>query len=360
MANLERVETAFEGKKVLVTGHTGFKGSWLCSWLEMMGALVYGASKDVPTEPSLFEMMGGAKTRETFWLDVCDEEALSGLLEVVQPEFVFHLAAQPLVSESYSDPVKTWKSNLLGTVSLLNAIANSSLTDVKIIMITSDKVYKNVEWPWGYREVDLLGGIDPYSASKAAAELAIQSFFLSGLLDRGGHKVCSVRAGNVIGGGDWAQGRVIPDLVRAWQKSEALHLRNPKSTRPWQHVLEPLSGYLLAGALLSSGDVDSGESFNFGPSYAESQTVLSVVKSFCSYFEEADRPKVIIEELLNHESGLLRLSSEKAHSQLGWKAALDFDETIRWTAEWYVNSLTNSSKDITHAQIRNYIALIDW
>lgn len=360
MAHTQKVAKSFEGKRVLVTGHTGFKGAWLSAWLEMLGAEVHGASIDVPSDPSLFEMMGGAQARQTTWIDVCDEEKLLALLEDVKPEFIFHLAAQPLVSMSYSDPLNTWRTNLLGTVNLLSAVAKSSLTNTNLIMITSDKVYKNLEWPWGYREVDGLGGTDPYSASKASAELAIQSFHLSGLLEGGGHKVCSVRAGNVIGGGDWALGRIIPDTVRAWKNSEPIHLRNPNSTRPWQHVLEPLSGYLLTAALLSSGEVSSGESFNFGPSYSESQTVLSVVERFLEYVDEESRPLIVIESAAQHESGLLRLSSEKAGSQLGWKAALDFQATLEWTAEWYLNRDNVPPASATLNQIRDYMSLIQW
>lgn len=340
-----------------MTGHTGFKGSWLTSWLSLMGAQVHGLALDIPTNPSLFSDLGGEANQATTWLDVCDTESVEELIRAFKPNYIFHLAAQPLVVQSYLDPRQTWHSNTLGTVSLLEAVRRSKLTDVVVIMVTSDKVYKNNEWVWGYRESDELGGYDPYSASKAAAELAIRSYSLGGLLDES--TVVSVRAGNVVGGGDWAAGRVVPDLVRAWLSEKTMLLRNPNATRPWQHVLEPLGGYLLSAVAARKGILKTGESLNFGPSEVASKTVGEVVEGISQRLSPTKSIKVQLEQTPIRESGLLALSSEKAKSLLGWYPVLNFEKTLDWISDWYSQHQSTSSQSLVSEQIQEYQSLLE-
>jgi CDP-glucose 4,6-dehydratase len=323
----------------------------------MIGAQVHGLSIDIPTNPSLFIDLGGEAKQETTWLDVCDTESVEQLIKTFKPNFIFHLAAQPIVGQSYLNPRQTWHSNTLGTVSLLEAVRRSELRDLVVIMVTSDKVYKNNEWVWGYRESDELGGYDPYSASKAAAELAIRSYSLGGLLD--GSKVVSVRAGNVVGGGDWAAGRVVPDLVRAWLSNQTMLLRNPKATRPWQHVLEPLGGYLLSAIAASKGILQTGESLNFGPSEVASKTVGEVVDGISRRLSPTKSINIQLEQTPIRESGLLALSSEKAKSLLGWYPVLNFEKTLDWIAEWYSKYPTNASDSLVSEQIQEYQSMLE-
>ena len=263
----------FKNKIAIVTGHTGFKGSWLAMWLESLGAKVVGVALAPPSKPSHFEVAELAKSIEDHRLDIRDGDELKLLVSRTQPDFVFHLAAQPLVLQSYLDPVGTYQTNVLGTLNLLEAL-RSLKKKCTSVFITSDKCYKNVEWVWGYRETDTLGGQDPYSASKGAAELVIRSHVKLFFPTDGPVRIAVGRAGNVIGGGDWAQDRVVPDCVRSWAKEEPAKLRNPQSTRPWQHVLEPLSGYLNLAAELSQRSELHGEPFNFGPPAHQNHTVM--------------------------------------------------------------------------------------
>lgn len=351
----EEVFQEFHGAKVLVTGNTGFKGCWLFTWLDSLGAQVTGLSNGVPTEPSLFQALGGDETQKTIWSDIADTATLTGHLSTDKPAFIFHLAAQAIVSKSYDDPMETWRTNTLGTVSILEAIRLSTIRDVCVVMITSDKVYRNHEWVWGYRENDELGGDDPYSASKAAAELAIRSYVNSHLFADRNIKIVSVRAGNVVGGGDWAPGRIVPDSVRAWISEKELRIRNPNSTRPWQHVLEPLSGYLLAALALKRNEVTSGESFNFGPSQKDSKTVQEVVASLSKTFGGNRKLKVEIENSRLIESSLLSLSSEKALEMLKWSSTLSFDQTMQWTGRWYArHSRGEEASILCREQIKDF------
>ena len=331
----------YSNRRVFITGHTGFKGSWLTAWLLELGATVAGFSLNVPTSPAAFTELGLERHIKHIQGDVRDREALAGAMEEFHPEVVFHLAAQSLVRPSYEDPALTFETNTLGTLNLLEAVRRTP--DVKaVVSITSDKCYRNDEWVWGYREGDHLGGNDPYSASKACAELVAHSYFQSFFKD--GPVMATARAGNVIGGGDWAVDRIVPDCARAWARGEAVSIRSPWATRPWQHVLEPLSGYLWLGANLlrladegeRNGDLPlDKEAFNFGPESGVNATVAEVTRGLAEHWPDF---KVSMDEAASagkKESTLLKLCCDKALAHLNWKASLSFDETIRFTAEWY-------------------------
>lgn len=344
----------FKDKKVLVTGHTGFKGSWLIAWLTKIGANVTGVSLADNNNLSLYATTNLSNDINDIRQDIRDAAAIKKIFESEKPDFVFHLAAQALVRKSYIDPISTWETNLLGTVNILDALRQFTHT-CTVIMITSDKCYDNVEWVWGYREHDKLGGPDPYSASKGSAELAINSYIKSYFSDSGNIKICSARAGNVIGGGDWSEDRIIPDCVKAWSKSEKVILRNPFSTRPWQHVLEPISGYLKLAEEMYNRDDLHGNAFNFGPNNNEDQSVLSLVEKMSEYWSSVQW-EVLSKKEEFYESGLLKLNCDKARSKLKWHAILDFDSTIRLTAEWYKAFYEQQNMEtITYNQIQEYI-----
>ena len=355
--NSSQLIDSFEGKKVLITGHTGFKGSWLTAWLNQLGANVVGVSLDIPTKPSHFEILD-FNNIENFYLDIRNFEALKTLVKQKSPDFVFHLAAQSLVINSYKNPIDTWGTNLMGTVNILESLKCLDNTCC-VVLITSDKCYDNLEWEWGYRENDKLGGPDPYSASKGAAELAISSYFRSFFKKNNFINIASARAGNVIGGGDWSQNRLIPDCIRAWSKQETVILRNPNSTRPWQHVLEPLSGYLSLAINLSVNKELNGKSFNFGPSEMSTKSVLDLVKKMAQYWPMV---KWNLEEMINdfHESALIKLNCDLANELLKWFPKLDFESTTKMTALWYKNyydSETSNIKEFTSKQINDYMNL---
>ena len=322
----------YRNKKVLITGNTGFKGSWLSAWLLMLGADVCGFSKDIPTNPSNFKSININKKIRHFVGDVKDIDKLRKVFKDFKPEIVFHLAAQPLVRKSYKEPTETFETNVLGTMNILECIKGSSFVKAGV-MITSDKAYRNQEWIWGYRENDLLGGEDPYSVSKGCAELVINSYCKSFFQD--GPFIASTRAGNVIGGGDWAEDRIVPDAVRAWIKNKPVVIRHPESTRPWQHVLEPLSGYLLLGKLLyKKGKTFASQAYNFGPSNMDDHSVKDVLNCIKKYWDNAGW---LIEKHNStaKESILLKLSCDKALSMLGWHSVFSFEESMEMTASWY-------------------------
>lgn len=326
----------YRGRRVFVTGHTGFKGSWLSAWLVQMGAEVTGYSLDIPTNPSHFEAMGlGAHMRDIRG-DIRDREALKKAMAEARPEMVFHLAAQALVRLSYDEPAATFEANVLGTLNVLEAVRATPSVDT-LVSITSDKCYRNDEQVWGYRENDHLGGYDPYSASKGCAEIVAHSYFRSFFRD--GPACATVRAGNVVGGGDWALDRIVPDCARAWAKNEPVLVRSPHATRPWQLVLEPLSGYLWLGALLREGAASpfalSGEAYNFGPAADVNNPVSDVVKELARHWPGFSSEMDMSVEATRKECTLLKLCCDKALACLGWKATLDFEETMRYTAEWY-------------------------
>ncbi len=330
-------KNVYEGRRVFITGHTGFKGAWLTAWLLSLGAQVMGYSHDVPTQPALFSSAHLQQYIQDVRADVRDSARLQQALQDFQPHVVFHLAAQALVQTSYHEPVQTIESNALGTLHVLEAVRQTSSVQA-LICITSDKCYKNNEWLYGYREDDALGGIDPYSASKACAEIIAQSYFQS-YFHKEGPACATVRAGNVIGGGDWAKDRIIPDCARAWAKGEAVHIRSPQATRPWQHVLEPLSGYLWLGAQLLLGEntpyTVRGQSYNFGPSASVNATVGEVVDALAQHWPLFHSHKEAASISPVHECNLLKLCCDKALAHLQWRAVYDFDACITATAQWY-------------------------
>lgn len=351
--------SAYRGKRVLVTGCTGFKGSWLCHWLSALGAQVHGLALAPASEPSMFEATDLRSLVEFHEGDVRDFAFVERVLRESAPDFVFHLAAQAIVRTAYEDPVGTFATNVIGSAHVLEALRRAG-RPVTAVMVTSDKCYENVEWVYGYRETDALGGKDPYSASKAAAEMAIrswsQSFFAAA---DSPVRVVAVRAGNVVGGGDWAAARIVPDAARAWSRGEAVVIRSPKATRPWQHVLEPLSGYLLAGLRVEAREFGSGEAFNFGPAAEQAHSVLELLGALAREWQGLGPEPIRVEAASFHEAGLLKLNCDKALALLGWKPALRFEETARLTARWYAHFYADG-KDIaefTRAQIREYSEL---
>lgn len=351
----------YRNKRVLVTGHTGFKGSWLTTWLLQLGAEVIGLSLDVPSHPAMFSVLGLQDKIKHIQGDVRDLDCFSEIIQSYKPDFVFHLAAQAIVSRSYSDPVYTMSTNILGTMHVLEALRNVDWPCAAVI-ITSDKCYDNVEWVWGYRETDALGGKDIYSGSKAAAEMVIKSYYHSFFLNHPTVTLAVGRAGNVIGGGDWAKDRIVVDCMRAWSEGRAVEIRCPAATRPWQHVLEPLSGYLLLGQNLAQKK-QHGETFNFGPRAEQNRTVRELLHDLfkhCSSFQLQDYYSEI-DNVLFHEAGLLKLNCDKALFHLSWEPNLAYEETIRLTGEWYsaFYSKEPAMYELTMQQIDSYIRCAD-
>ena len=334
----------YDGRRVLVTGHSGFKGSWLCKWLVEMGAVVCGYSNLIPTKPSHIENLS-LNIRSEFG-DIRNNERLKEVFSSFNPEIVFHMAAQPLVRLSYKIPDETFETNVMGSLRVYEACRNCESVK-SIVTITTDKVYENNEWVWGYRESDRLGGKDPYSASKAAMEILTNSYRHSyfNIDDFGkGHDVlmATVRAGNVIGGGDWALDRLIPDIVLASIEENPVTIRSPHSTRPWQHVLEPLSGYLLIGQKLIEKDPRFSDAYNFGPPVTEDVSVEEVVKTLKKYWSKIDYRIEAPKESL-HEAGLLKLDCTKAFQELLWKPVWDVQESLKNTILWYKSYYTEGN-----------------
>jgi CDP-glucose 4,6-dehydratase len=350
----------YSDRRVLVTGHTGFKGSWLSAWLLALEARVSGLALDPNDDQRLFGELGLAKRLASdHRVDVRDAAMVARVVEHVEPDFIFHLAAQPLVRQSYAEPVETFATNLMGTVNLLEAVRRAGRTCI-VVVATTDKCYEDQEVDEGYREDDRLGGRDPYSASKACVELAVAAYRQSFFGERFNVRLSSARAGNVIGGGDWARDRIVPDAIRALRRREPIPVRNQHATRPWQHVLEPLSGYLWLAVAMERPELldraDASElcsAFNFGPTEASDRTVAELVDEILAYIpgrwadaSEADAP---------HEAGKLQLAIEKAREVLGWRPVWGFGETVRETAAWYLAQ--TAGKDLlktTLEQIRRY------
>ena len=355
-----RLHNIYTGKRVLITGHTGFKGAWLSEWLLSLGAELCGFSLSPPTTPSLFEQLGLAARMRHVLGDVRDMAAVQAVVDDFKPQFVFHLAAQPLVRLSYEIPIETYATNVMGTAHVLEAIRKSCLK-CAVVVITTDKCYDNQEWLHSYRESDPMGGYDPYSSSKGAAELVISAYRRSYFHADSPVKLASARAGNVIGGGDWALDRIVPDCIRSLKTNSVIPVRNRIATRPWQHVLEPLSGYLWLGAAISnqqhalfhfeSSLYESG--FNFGPALTSNRTVADLVQEVLKHWpgqwEDRSDPKAV------HEAKLLNLATDKAFHLLKWAPVWGFEETIRQTIEWYRQGDTASDlAAMTRRQIQSY------
>ena len=325
----------FKKKKIIVTGHTGFKGSWLVSWLNILDAKILGISNGIPTDPSNYEISNINSLVKNCNVDIRDTKKVRKIVNDFKPDFIFHLAAQALVGKSYKNQIETLATNSIGSASLLESLLNYK-DNLVLIMITSDKVYDNKEWIWGYRETDQLGGSDPYSISKSMAELAIRSYLLSSFnLKKSKVRIGIGRAGNVIGGGDWAENRVVPDCIKAWSLKKTVSIRNPLATRPWQHVLEPLSGYLKLAANLYKSKKFHGEAYNFGPNHDNNFTVKELIKKMSLQWPGSKWNYKSMKNVSFKESGLLKLNCEKSLNDLNWMPTLDFEQTIKMTIDWY-------------------------
>ena len=323
----------WRGKKVFLTGHTGFKGAWLSLWFHQLGARVSGYALDPPTRPSLFELARvGELLAHDIRADVRDPEKLKAAMAAAEPEIVFHLAAQPLVRYSYQQPVETYTTNVLGTVHLLEAVRHTPGIRA-VVNVTTDKCYENREWVWGYRENEPMGGYDPYSSSKGCAELVTAAYRSSYFTSQHGTSVATARAGNVIGGGDWAADRLIPDCLRALLAGEQIVIRNPRATRPWQHVLEPLSGYLLLAEKLHIDGSPYAEAWNFGPLDDDARPVEWVVRRLCAMWGASDGYRIDAEQN-PHEAHYLKLDISKARTQLGWQPSWDLEQALTKIVEW--------------------------
>lgn len=336
----------FAKKRVIITGHSGFKGSWLMRWLSLLGSDVTGLSIGIPTKPSNFNILRSSTPVNDIWTDINNEESLEKIFKSVQPNFVFHFAAQSLVSESFVDPYKTFNTNVIGSINVMKASINCG-SSPSVIMVTSDKCYKNKGKRIVYKEEDELGGEDPYSASKAACEILIKSLYLSlKNSNQNNIKLAICRAGNSIGGGDWSEARIVPDCIRAWSLNEKLAIRSPDSIRPWQHVLDSIGGYLLLIEKLQYDKDLNGEAFNFGPLIEQEIKVETLVKELAKHW--GINAKFNIEPSQINESDFLKLDSGKAYQKLGWKPVFSFKECIEMTSFWYKTYYLNKSNSIIH------------
>lgn len=357
-----QLNETYKGKKIFITGHTGFKGAWLIKILSILGADLMGYSLSPKNHNDLYNLIDGDKLCNSNISDVRNNNKLEELIKKFEPDFIFHLAAQPLVRYSYENPLETFEVNSIGTANLLNALRLIK-KPVQVVLITTDKVYHNNEWHYSYRENDKLGGFDPYSASKACSELIIDSYRNSffNLDDYHKHKksLAVARAGNVIGGGDWSNDRLIPDIVKSIIKGESIKIRNPNSVRPWQHVLEPLIGYLQLGIKLKNNPIKFSTAYNFGPYLTDTLSVLDIVKLFIDTWGNGSF-KLSKDENQFHEAGLLKLEISKAINELNWTPKLNASHAILETIKWY-KAYTDKNVDIksfTELQINNYIQLL--
>ena len=344
------------GRRVLITGNTGFKGAWLSFWLAELGAQVSGLALAPLSSPNLHELLGLSAIGQSVIADINDQEAMNSLFCSAEPEVVIHMAAQPLVRHSYRNPAATFMTNVMGTINVLEAVRNCRETRA-VVIVTTDKCYENQNWFWGYRETDDLGGHDPYSASKACAEIATsamrRSFFSEG---RHPAQIATVRAGNVIGGGDWSENRLVPDIVRGCLGPDHIvRLRNPGAVRPWQHVLDPLFVYLSIAERLHAGEKGFDEAWNIGPDAADNQPVLAVAEAMVEALGQG-RIEVTPDAEALHEANLLVLDCAKARGRLGWRPKLDFAVAVGMTAQWY-RSWTRGAQmtDVTRAQISRFM-----
>jgi CDP-glucose 4,6-dehydratase len=349
MLGMNLFGSAYQGKRVLITGHTGFKGSWLSLWLHELGAHVSGVSLSPEARHNHWSLLNLKIDDRRH--DIRDFGGIKHVIDSIEPEIVFHLAAQPLVRRSYRDPLETWSTNVMGTANILEACRHQPSVRA-IVGITTDKCYQNNEWEWGYRENDRLGGHDAYSASKAGAELVAASYRSAFFGTSGSPLLATARAGNVIGGGDWSEDRLIPDLVRAIAARQSLEIRSPNATRPWQHVLESLSGYLLLGQKLIEGDQNFDCAWNFGPERSGNRTVADVLTRLQTHWPEMQWHQTSAQQ--PHEANMLYLDSAKAHAELGWQPVWNLDTTLEKTADWY-RAFQNSQITISTQQLTQYV-----
>ena len=345
-------EERLSGKRVLVTGHTGFTGSWLIGWLSRLGCRICGLSLEPSTRPSMFVETDSVKLVDTHVIgDITERSTAKKVFDSFDPEVVFHLAAQPIVSAAYEDPFLTFDTNVMGTLNVLEAARHSKST-VAVVCVTTDKVYENREWVWGYRESDPLGGTDPYSASKSACEMVVQTYQRVLAPSANNVAIGAARGGNIIGGGDWAKDRIVPDFIRAAHAGTTLELRNPEATRPWQHVLALVHGYIWLASTLIEGEAVHRSAWNFGADLGGQKTVADLVAELLKHWPNVS---TLVTQSEFKESHFLSLNSEKAHKFLGWKPGLDFADTVAWTADWYRNYYqAGSASQQTAKQIENY------
>ena len=355
--NKLKLGQTFKNKKIIITGHTGFKGSWLTYWLAQHGAKIIGISKNIPSKPSHYESLNLYKFIKEYFFKIEDINKMKKIIKQTKPDFIFHLAAQSLVKKSFIDPIDTWKSNTFGTLSLLESLKKIK-KKVVVVLITSDKSYRNLELNRGYKENDLLGGDDPYSGSKGATELLINSYIKSYFNNKNSNILVSVaRAGNVIGGGDWSSNRLIPDCIKSWSKNKKVYIRNPNSTRPWQHVIEVLYGYITLAINLNKNKKLHGEVFNFGPALKDKMRVIDLVKKMKINWKNVNW-KIIKSEKFK-ESKLLQLNSNKSKRILKWRCILNSKQTIKLVTNWYKNYYDkNKSENLTKNQIKIYEDLL--
>jgi len=346
----------YKKKKILITGHTGFKGSWLSLYLNLLGSKVYGISLKPKNKINNFELLKIKKIlKKNYIFDLRDKKKFETIFNQIKPDIIFHLAAQSLVGTSYKDPYLTWTSNLLTTLNLCEIIKVYKKR-ITCVVITSDKCYENLELTRGYKEEDRMGGKDPYSASKGSVELLCKSYYHSFFQHNSNIKFATARAGNVIGGGDWSKDRLIPDVINSIQKNKIVEIRNPKSTRPWQHVLEPLDGYLCLASKLKKDKRLNGESFNFGPGKSKNHNVESIIKFFKKFFPNLNYK--IANEKIFYESNLLKLNCAKSKKLLNWSQKMNISETISFTAEWYKNYFDKKDNfEFTINQINKYLKI---
>jgi CDP-glucose 4,6-dehydratase len=359
---MEDVVNPWQGRRVFLTGHTGFKGGWLALWLARRGAQIRGYALDPATESNLFQAASVGTVVEDIRGDIRDYSKLSASLIEFAPEVVFHLAAQPLVRRSYADPIGTYATNVMGTAHLLEAVRNSPSVRA-VVCVTTDKCYENREWVWPYRETDALGGYDPYSSSKACAEIVSaayrSSFFPVDRLHEHNVAIATARAGNVIGGGDWSEDRLIPDLIRGFQASQPVRIRRPKALRPWQHVLEPLHGYIMLAEKLLSQQPQFASAFNFAPGNEDVWTVERIADRMVALWGK-DGAWIRDPEPGVHEAGVLRLDASKARAELGWHPSLKIEIALEWTVDWF-QAWKNGApmRQKTQEQIAAYEHLLD-
>lgn len=345
----------FNNKKIIITGHTGFKGSWLLAYLSTFNCQIFGISRDIPTKPSHYNLLNVNKNFKNLKLDVRNKKSIVKVFKHIQPDFVFHLAAQSLVKTSYNLPELTFSTNAIGTLNILEALRNLK-KKCSVVLITSDKSYKNLETSRGYKETDIIGGEDPYSSSKGCAELIIRTYINFFFIKTNKVRIAVARAGNVVGGGDWSKDRLIPDCIKSWVRNKTVSIRSPHSTRPWQHVIEIIHGYLVLAKSLNENKKLHGQIFNLGPAQKANYSVIQVLKYFRKSWKKC-KWKIVKPKSIHKESKLLKLNSNKANKILKWKTNLNLRETLAMTLDWYKSYYTNNNADmykISVQQIRDY------